>query len=156
MKNILSISILLSTTTFASLTANYDENNIYLNTINDNSTSLVWQDETQHLSWNEGISYCENLTLAGFSNWRLPNANEAMSIVDETEDTPAISNIFLSITESSDYWTSTTSSSNTEEARVVNFRYGTLKYGYDKESERHVRCVGDLPHYNQVRAKQQN
>ncbi|EJF06035.1 Protein of unknown function (DUF1566), partial [Thiovulum sp. ES] len=28
------------------------------------------------MNWNSAVSYCENLELVGFSDWRLPNKNE--------------------------------------------------------------------------------
>ena len=54
------------------------------NTIIDKSTGLTWQqnDSGMSMDWSAALAYCENLTLAGNSNWRLPNAKELQSIVD--------------------------------------------------------------------------
>jgi hypothetical protein len=53
-------------------------------TISDESTGLMWQknDNNIGLFWEDALSYCENLKLAGYSDWRLPNAKELQSIVD--------------------------------------------------------------------------
>ncbi|MBR4532577.1 DUF1566 domain-containing protein [bacterium] len=49
----------------------------------DAGTNLYWQkDSAQIDSWKEALSYCENLEYAGFDDWRLPNKNELLSLVD--------------------------------------------------------------------------
>lgn len=93
-------------------------------TISDNATGLMWQqnDDGTMRDWENALSYAENLTLAGYSDWRLPNAKELQSIVDYTRcpditNSPAIDPIF-STTEINDpngnlgqypyFWTGTT------------------------------------------------
>ena len=34
------------------------------------------------MNWEDALSYAENLELAGYSDWRLPNAKELQSIVE--------------------------------------------------------------------------
>ncbi len=53
-------------------------------TVTDQATSLMWQqgDSGSGMIWEDGLDYCEDLTLAGQSDWRLPNAKELQSIVD--------------------------------------------------------------------------
>jgi len=92
-------------------------------TISDNATGLMWQasDSTKGMNWEEALAYAENLTLGGYSDWRLPNAKELQSIVDysrspETSDSAAIDPIFQVssiVNEAGEkdypyYWTSTT------------------------------------------------
>ena len=49
----------------------------------DAGTNLYWQkDPAQADTWKEALSYCENLEYAGFDDWRLPNKNELLSLVD--------------------------------------------------------------------------
>lgn len=49
----------------------------------DPDSGLIWEnsppDET--LSWEDAIAYCENLTLAGFDDWRLPTIDELRSLI---------------------------------------------------------------------------
>ena len=53
------------------------------NVIFDAGTNLYWQrDSAQIDSWKEALSYCENLEYAGYDDWRLPNKNELLSLVD--------------------------------------------------------------------------
>lgn len=42
----------------------------------------MWQKEIiKRKTWDEGNSYCKNLTLAGFSDWRLPTISELRTLV---------------------------------------------------------------------------
>ena len=55
-------------------------------TISDNATGLMWMqnDNGAGLTWENALSYAENLTYAGHSDWRLPDTKELQSIVDYT------------------------------------------------------------------------
>ncbi len=48
-------------------------------TIADRATGLVWQkaDSGKGMNWQEALAYAEGLTLAGHSDWRLPNAKDS-------------------------------------------------------------------------------
>ncbi|NQV36470.1 MAG: DUF1566 domain-containing protein [Candidatus Marinimicrobia bacterium] len=88
-------------------------------TISDVATGLMWQasDNGDTHNWVEALEYAENLSYAGFDDWRLPNAKELQSIVDYTrapdaintaQQGPAIDPIFGVTETESWYWTSTT------------------------------------------------
>jgi len=69
--------------------------------ISDLATGLMWQksDDGITRNWKEALLYSENLELANFNDWRLPNAKELQSIVDytrspQTSNSPAIDPIF--------------------------------------------------------------
>ena len=84
--------------------AEYGENNYVDNgdgTISDVATGLMWQkaDDGVSKDWEDALEYSENLELASFNDWRLPNAKELQSIVDysrspQTTNSPAINPIF--------------------------------------------------------------
>lgn len=70
-------------------------------TITDLATGLTWQqnDSLNSMDWEDALSYAENLTLAGYDDWRLPNAKELQSIVDynrslQTTNSAAIDEVF--------------------------------------------------------------
>ncbi len=84
-------------------------------TILDLASGLVWQqaDSGTPLNWEGALDYCENLSLGGREDWRLPNAKELQSIVDysrspQTSGTAAIDPLFYVSELESWYWTSTT------------------------------------------------
>jgi len=77
-------------------------------TITDYATGLMWQksDNSEGLDWKSALSYAENLELAGYSDWRLPNIKELQSIANysrspQTTNSAAIDPIF-NITEIND------------------------------------------------------
>ena len=98
-------------------------------TVIDRATGLMWQkaDSGSGMDWQNALAYAENLELAGYDDWRLPNVKELQSIVDYTRSPsasdaanvgPAIDKNFFEITElasgttnyTTDYgyfWTST-------------------------------------------------
>jgi hypothetical protein len=113
--------------------ADYGENAFVDNgdgTISDNSTGLMWtQDDSGGLgasnngalNWSEALNFCETLTYAGYSDWRLPDAHELQGIVDYTRspattNSPALDPIFNATPITDDagnvdyafYWSSTT------------------------------------------------
>ena len=54
-------------------------------TITDSCTGLMWQKgENERMSWFEAIRDCENMRLAGYSDWRLPNIKELNTILNLT------------------------------------------------------------------------
>jgi hypothetical protein len=60
-------------------------------TVTDHATGLMWQqrDSGRGMDWEDALAYAEELTLAGHSDWRLPNAKELQSIVDYTRSPDA-------------------------------------------------------------------
>ncbi len=119
-------------------------------TVTDTSTGLMWQQETALgiYTWREALAYCENLTLAGYSDWRLPNRNELQSLVDYSLYKPAINTAYFPDTRPSQYWSSTTYASDPSTAWGVFYNYGQ-GVGFNKLDRYAVRAVrgglcGDL------------
>ncbi|RXJ91841.1 hypothetical protein CRV01_01745 [Arcobacter sp. CECT 8983] len=61
-----------------------------LKVVVDNTNKLMWIDDISVLklkfSHEDGEEYCENLSYAGFSNWRLPDIKELALIVDKRNE----------------------------------------------------------------------
>lgn len=88
-------------------------------TVTDRATGLMWQqaDSGKAMNWEQALAYAAVFKLAGYSDWRLPNAKELQSIVDYTR-APAVTNSaainpVFHVTKTGDgdypyFWTSTT------------------------------------------------
>ncbi|CAJ1949107.1 unnamed protein product [Cylindrotheca closterium] len=89
----------------------------------DAATGLEWTrgDSDIALDWEEALSYCNDLELSGYTDWKLPDAHQLQSIVDynrspDSTGTPAIDPLFESTQITNEagavdwgwYWTSTT------------------------------------------------
>lgn len=157
------------------------------NIVSDPKTGLIWQDDqdskTLKKSWltkeayesekfldtagDTAMSYCNDLILAGYKDWRLPLENELATIVAKAKENPSILPMFKNVS-SAPYWTANTAgedlismsingqamdSNVTIEkdekkqdnafafaARVIYFSHG--KHGSsDKQSFHNIRCV---------------
>jgi hypothetical protein len=52
----------------------------------DPSTGLMWtaKDNGHDIKWGTAMKYCQNLNLAGYSDWRLPSIDEMERIYDDS------------------------------------------------------------------------
>ena len=117
-------------------------------TVTDNVTGLVWQqqdDGTQPI-WYHAIDYCEGLTLASLTDWRLPNVKELESITDDSRNLPAID--ITAFPNTKDYYWSSSSypyamsvAMGYDAAYAVDFTYGGYVGYSDTWSFHYVRCV---------------
>ena len=87
--------------------------NLILNgngTVTDSATGLMWQQATTEnpMNWQEALYYCENLALAGYTDWRLPTIKELIAIVDYSRYNPAIDTYYFYNIISSNYWSGST------------------------------------------------
>ena len=99
-------------------------------TINDNYTGLIWQkiQSSNSMTWEEALIYAKSLSLAGKSDWRLPNIKEIQSINDPKLLKPSINKIFFTNTLSGNYWSSTTMLNATSKSWDINIDYGIVSY----------------------------
>ncbi len=115
--------------------------------VTDTATGLQWQDNeivnTTARTWIDAIDYCENtLALGNYSDWRSPNINELLSIVEYSQYDQAIYSVFVNKL-SFRYWSSTTLADDTRLAWIVQFTDGSSAGNYSKSSDSYVRCVRD-------------
>jgi hypothetical protein len=112
-------------------------------TVTNADTDLMWQKDSApgyNYTWQQALAYCENLTLAGYNDWRLPNINELQSLVDYESDYPSINTTFFPDTKSSYYWSSTTHAHYLYDTLIVWFYYGHI-VGTTKSYNYYVRAV---------------
>lgn len=133
---------------------NRDNNGI----VTDTKTKLQWQDDytdnagiiKKPVNWEDAIGYCEGLSLGDLDDWRLPNQNELLSIVDHNQYNPAISTVFQNTELNYPYWSATTMShtSTPDNSYVWTVEFYEGKMSGDRVVEVHkpsaiavVRCV---------------
>jgi hypothetical protein len=113
-------------------------------TVIDPKTGLMWQKgEPGRMNWERAKSYCQNLSLAGYTDWQLPDKETLQQMFawrkgghySEAE----LRRMFLDI-HPSVYWSSTTDVGNASGAWAVLFHGGGVS-SYDESSNYYVRCV---------------
>ena len=113
------------------------------NSIKDTKTGLIWQDDSAAKSvkktFKEAKTYCSKLKLDGKNSWRLPTYDELLGLVDYNYYNPAIIPVFKNVS-SSGYWSSSVDVSNSSNAWLVGFYYGSTGNDY-KSNSYYVRCV---------------
>lgn len=101
--------------------------------VTDNITQLMWQDDAAAAS-PEGMDQatakqqCDDLTLGGFTDWRLPTIEELLSLVYKGAYDPAIDPVFQNIVSLAYYWSSSEQKQRAGYVWVVYFEAGTDHY----------------------------
>ena len=76
-------------------------------TVTDNNTRLVWQKlDGGEMTYEKAVAYCDSLTLAGYTDWRLPTGIELFSINNHGKLNPAIDTAYFTQTLADYWWTS--------------------------------------------------
>lgn len=109
-------------------------------TVFDQDTSLTWQRHPDDVvrTWDDAVSYCTNLTVAG-GGWRLPTQAELNTLIDEARENPAIDQTAFPSTASDFFWSSQDANDSTS-AWKLEFGVGT-SYTTAKSEGNRVRCV---------------
>jgi len=109
-------------------------------TVKDNYTGLIWQKEDDGVerTWEDAVSYCNNLSLAGRS-WRLPEQEELYYLGDVSKYDPAIDTDYFTV-KSSYYWSNTVYENDSSSAWFVHFEGGDDLW-FHKTRTDYVLCV---------------
>ncbi|HOW52486.1 MAG TPA: DUF1566 domain-containing protein [bacterium] len=105
----------------------------------DHSAGLTWtkEESATALTWQAALSYCEDLSYAGSANWRLPNIEELISLVNTDVKEPASDFPGMG---SYSFWSSTSKDGSSSDAWIIFFNTGGVA-DVAKTQEHAVRCV---------------
>lgn len=108
-------------------------------TVTDRATGLTWaqRDSGRGMTWEEALRYAETFDLAGYDDWRLPNAKELHTLVDysrspDSTGSAAIAPVFETTVITNEagqadypyFWTSTTHARPGSGASAVYIAFG--------------------------------
>lgn len=111
------------------------------NTVIDQGTGLEWQksDTAAKDTWENGLAFCEQLSLHSKTDWRLPNIRELKSLVEYDKYYPAVEPSIpcrISI-----YWSSTSVMGNPS-TKAWSVFFGNGDDIWKKKTEKFaIRCV---------------
>jgi len=111
-------------------------------TITDNYTKLVWQkvQSPNTMTWEAALAYSTSFSLAGKSDWRLPNIKELQSLNDVSLTNPSFNHNYFTGIINGDFWSSTSMQNNTAIAWDINTSEGIVSY-HDKTTSENVLLV---------------
>jgi len=116
--------------------------------VKDNNTGLIWEVKTTAnkdttYTWTDAVKYADNLTLGGYSDWRLPTVEELFYIVHRDKNNPSIDTEYFPNTASGVYWTATEDVAVSNSAWNVDFDKGKVPgiNGNGKDKPYYVRVV---------------
>ncbi|MBF0102389.1 MAG: DUF1566 domain-containing protein, partial [Desulfobacterales bacterium] len=94
------------------------------NMVQDMRTGLIWQKQDDGIgkTSSDAKAYADALTLGGYDDWRLPEIDELLTIVDYNRLSPSITPLFECL--SSNYWSGTEVETDPDGAWYVNFSTG--------------------------------
>ncbi len=115
-------------------------------TVTDLVTGLVWQqaDDGVSRNWDDAATYCQDLDLGGYADWRMPSIKELLSIVDAGRFYPAFNPVFTSTTSTAYYWSGTPFASSSSQAWHVG-AYAGVSNCQAKTLPDRIRCVRGGP-----------
>ena len=115
-------------------------------TVSDAATRLMWVKDAQTapgapfdatMNWTTGLSSCESLSYAGYTDWRMPNIAEIISIVDFSASSGprAYSPIVVA---AAIYHSSTTAENSTSTTYFCDFATAWRSFGSSKATARMI------------------
>ena len=111
-------------------------------TIKDNYTGLTWQkiQSPDTMTWEQALVYSKSISLAGKTDWRMPNVKELQSLNDETLFMPSFNRQYFPNVLSGNYWSSTSMYLSSSIAWDINVDYGIVSYN-DKTLKQNVLLI---------------
>lgn len=120
-------------------------------TVTDTVTGLMWQQtDGGEMTIEDAALYCDTLSLAGYTDWRLPDCHELFSIFNHDRANPAVDTIYFKNTGAEYWWSNERQANDSSKVWVTNRGGGvgnhlkteTISAGGTKRY--HVRAVRDV------------
>jgi hypothetical protein len=113
------------------------------NIVHDKQFNRDWQDDaqlsTRQKSWKEAMEYCQNLVLGGHKDWRLPDDDSIVSVLEHGKQGSVLSSVFEYLSEG-DYWSSNIDDTQKDKAYQVFLEEGCSDI-YPKTQKARVFCI---------------
>jgi len=97
----------------------------------DKQTGIIWARDAnlagKPMTWEDAITYCQNLQFCNVKGWRLPNKDEVSSLIDPSQNAPALPKGHPFVNMSYTYWTRTTYEDFSADAYYVHFAEGAVR-----------------------------
>jgi hypothetical protein len=102
---------------------------------------------TAEVPWNKGMDYCEQLTLADYDDWRLPDRSEMIAVTDYSRFNPSLdTTVFpgLAMWQSHTGWSSSSARYDSNNSWTLQSADGgVVDYTQKVDTGPTVRCVRD-------------
>ncbi|MBW1855030.1 MAG: DUF1566 domain-containing protein, partial [Deltaproteobacteria bacterium] len=107
-------------------------------TVSDNLTGLLWEQKTEEnepntYTHNDAIDYCENLSLGGYDDWRVPTRREYSTIINLGTLSPALDMTYFpfysTVIAENDiyYWTASDYHDDNTKVWKIQLSFGTIE-----------------------------
>ena len=117
-----------------------------INIVTDTTTNLMWQDNLESTQYLEDITmaktYCDNLILNGYIDWRMATIEELETIIDVSNKDMAIKKEFK-YTTATQYWTQSQNITEQNMFWYIDFKTGAVNFDA-RDNKYTVRCVRDI------------
>ena len=117
-----------------------------INIVTDKTANIMWQDNLESTQYLEDITmaktYCENLILNGYIDWKMATIEQLETIIDVTNKDVAIKKEFKYTTPTK-YWTKSKFIENLNQFWYVDFKTGMVSFD-NRNNKYTIRCVRDV------------
>ena len=120
-------------------------------TVSDDLTGLIWEQKTEenepdNFTYDDALTYCDDLTLGNNSVWRVPTRNEYSTILNYADVSPSLDTDYFPYFNSTGsnpayYWTSSEYHDDSSQVWVLRLAFGLLDKRPKTPDIYRVRCV---------------
>jgi len=120
-------------------------------TVSDNLTGLIWEQKTEenepdNFTYDDALTFCDDLTLGDNSDWRVPTRNEYSTILNYADVSPSLDTDYFPYFNSTGsnpayYWTSSEYHDDSSQVWVLRLAFGLLDKRPKTPDIYRVRCV---------------